>query len=515
MTAKLKYIMLLVGILITGGIAGAQEVLTSEKFSPLVSLSPLLWREAGNPAALHSSGLMNYAMTSLEGLNRLGALRRPQEPIEQGVYRFSAEGASRVGAWLAAGSFTYRRLNDKEIAWLAAESAYNGNRFLFADSVGGDWFRDEFLLSAALGSPEWFERLSLGAKLDYDVGQGTRRNGARPLYRARRIILKTAVALRFFGKERVSLSPVWNWRKEENEFAFFTTQSDWRLYFLQGFGTFNQTTVSSAERNATSDLNGLDVGYEGGIGDWTWSASANWLTGRTTVIDGVTVASFSGRVIHNFETYGIAVQRSSKQVSVEVRGAYSKRDERGADDFDASITSSQTEPDFLAVNTIDQEETATLNAEVWLGDLRASSPLRVFAKLQSRKCFRRDIMAETNWQTRLRTVQLGALSALSFMNATIFSGASLAYTSASDASYRADRPTALTPIIVRPDFLVMSTERRFISLLLGVETTAIWIRASTLRTFLTLNYADTPTRSDSGAPLGLRRALALEFQLLY
>lgn len=515
MRAKLKYITLLVGSLIIGGIAGAQESLESEQFSPLVSLSPLLWREARNPAGLHSSGLTNYAITSIEGLNRFGALKRPQEPIEQGIYKFNAEGASRVGAWWAAGNFTYRRGNDKDVQWLAAESAYNGNPFLYADSVGGDWFRDEFWLSAALGSPECFERVSLGAKLDYDVGQGARRNGARPLYRARRITFKTAVALRLFGKERVSLAPVWNWRKEENEFAFFTTQSDWLLYFLQGFGTFNRTTVASAERNATGDLKGIDVGYEGGVGNWAWSASANWLTGTTNVIDGVSVASFSGRVIHNLETYQVAVQRLSKQVSIEVRGAYSKRDERGADDFDASITSSRTEPDFLAVNVIDQEEIVNLNADLWLGELGAASPLRLFAKWQTRNLFRRDIMAETNWQTHLQTVQLGALSAIPILSATIFSGASLAYTSASDASYRADRPTALSPIIVRPDFLVMSAERRFISLLLGVETTAIWIRASSFRMFLTLNYADTPTRSDNGARLGLRRALALEFQLLY
>lgn len=316
-----KQIALLIGVLSASLNVEGQEILTSKSFAMWKLIPPSLWRDAGNPALLRASGLTNYAVTALEGLNRFGGLKRPQEPIEQGIYKFDTEGASRVGDWMMAGSFRYQRFNDKAIEWLAAENAYSGNPFLYADSVGGDWFRDQFLLSAALGSPEWLERLSLGASLDYGVGQGARRNGARPLYRTRRITFKTAFALRLFGAERFSLAPVWNWRKEENEFAFFTTQSDWRLYFLQGFGTFNQTTVSSAERNATGEFKGIEVGYQGGIGNWTWSASANWLTGTTTVIDGVSVASFSGRVIHNFETYGIAVQHASKQVSVEVRGA--------------------------------------------------------------------------------------------------------------------------------------------------------------------------------------------------
>lgn len=515
MSAKLKYVTLLVGVLIISKLAAAQEVLDSRSVSPLVSLSPSLWRDGENPALLHSSGLVNYAITSFGGLNRLGALKRPQEPMEQGIYRFNAEGASRIGAWMASGSFVYRRVNDKAVEWLAAESAYSGNPFLYADSVGGDWFRDEFVLSASLGSPEWFERLSLGAKLDYDVGQGARRNGARPLYRTRRINLKTALALRLFDAQRLSMSPLWNWRKEENEFAFFTTQSDWRLYFLQGFGTFNRTTVNSAERNASGEFKGIDIGYEGKLDVWAWSASATWLTGTTNVIDGVSVASFSGRVIHNFESYRVAVQRLSKNVSIEVRGAYSKRDERGADDFDASITSSQTEPDFLAVNVIDQEKRTNFEVELWLNEPRATSPLRLFAKLQTRNIFRRDIMAETDWRVQQQTLQVGALSAIPIFNAILFSGATVAHTSSSNANYRADRPTVLTPILVRPDFLVMSAERRFISFLLGVETTAIWIRASALRTFLSLNYADSPARYDDGTKVGLRRAISLELQLLY
>jgi hypothetical protein len=516
MSGKRYYITLLVGILMASRVAIAQEeALSAKKFSPLISLSPSLWREAENPALLHASGVMNYAITSLGGLNRFGGLKRPQEPIEQGIYTFNAEGASRVGEWIAAGSFTYRRVNDKSVEWLASESAYQGNPFLYADSIGGDWFRDVFALTAALGSPEWFERLSLGAKLDYDVGQGARRNGARPLYRTRRITFKTAVAFRLFGKERVSLSPVWNWRKEENEFAFFTTQSDWRLYFLQGFGTFFRTTVNSAERNITGDLKGIDTGYQGGAGDWTWSASANWLTGITNVIDGVAVASFSGRVIHNLEGYHIAAQRLSKQVSVEVRSAYSKRDERGADDFNASITSSQTEPDFLAINVIDQEETTRFEVELWLDEARATSPLRVFAKWQKQERVRRDILAETDWRTTLRSVQIGALSVVPVFEAMLFSGAMVGYTSPSNPTYRADQPTALTPILVRPDFLVMSAERRMLSLIFGVETTAIWIRASSLRAFLNLNYTDSPARFDNGEKIGLRRTIALELQLLY
>lgn len=508
-----KLLSVLFGLL--AGSVVAQEPLSSQRFLPIESLAPSLWREAQNPATLHSSGLRNYAMTSFGGMNEFGGLKRPQEPLERGVYGFNAEGASAIAEWLAAGSFAYRRVNDKAVQWLAAENAYDGNPFLLADSVGGDWFRDEVSLSAALGSPEWFGRIALGVQATYAVRQGARRNDARPLYRSRRIDFKPSLAIRVIDSHRLAVAPKWHWRKEENEFAFFTTQSDWRLYFLRGLGTFNQTTVSSAERNATGDFKGAELGYEGGASQWRWSASAEWLTGTTDVIDGVAIASFAGRVISNIESLRFAMRRASTAISAEVRLSRFKRDERGADDFDASLASASPEPDFLAVNVIDQETIEAFSAELWLGEDRASAPLRLFASVGRRTLFRRDIIAETDWQTRLQTLQLGALSTASLFGAQVFSGATAAFSSSRDNRYRAERPTQLTPILVRPDFLAMSAERRFVSLLLGVETTAIWIRAASLRTVLSLACADSPARFDDGETIGLRRSLSLELQLLY
>lgn len=473
-------------------------------------LAPSLWREGENAAGLGATELPQQGRVGITLLQNAGTFRRPQEPLAITTLRFFSEGAQRFGEWTTSGALRYERRAENDVRWSNVHNAYAGTPFVWADSVGGDWQKDLVLLSAALGTPEFFGFLSAGIVADYDVAQGARQSGARPLFRARNIRLAPSLAFRLTDELRLGIMATYLSRFEEGEFGTADVSFP-QLIYLRGLGTANATVLNSAERRTLGEGIGIGIGAQGRLSEWRWSLAGQFLARQDSTQDlafaqelGRTAFRFAGRYDERLLSLALAARYATSDFGVEAVLRAHSLEGRG------------TDPIFLAVNTIDETQTLTLSLDWWQGASRLYAPLAIGIHASLAQLLRRDILAETKWQRALLSAHatFGTAQRLgeqAWLIAQFSGGAGFAPAS----SYAAGRTLELTPILVRPDFVVNAASRFWLGALLALETPIAALGNSTARFVLRGSALQSPAQFDDGALLGGRSEFNASVELVF
>jgi hypothetical protein len=180
---------------------------------------PLVWPVHLDPSSLGSPELTGFGVAWLSLDHALGSLRQVQDPSRRHRMQLAMAGRQQRQHGFGYGRFSYARELEREVRWSAVADPHDPMPYLWADSSGGDWIRDEVRVGFAEGhatSRGW--ALGWGANARYV--QGARRNDPRPLVRLRD--LDATVGLR--GKPHATpmgmmftLGAV----REENEIGYF------------------------------------------------------------------------------------------------------------------------------------------------------------------------------------------------------------------------------------------------------------------------------------------------------
>ncbi len=403
--------------------------------------APSLDRE-GNPAALAARDATSSRLLALGLRDDQGTLRRPQEALARTEGTLHAEGVRRLGRWNTAGLVTYVRRRDRDVPWNNSSDAYLGSPYVWADSQGGAWLRDRVALGATIASPEW-RRLGGGVRLEYGIGQGARRNGPRPLFRRRVLAVVPGVQWRPSARQHIGVHGRVGWEAEEMEIGGAGSPDDPVVFRLRGLGTFDRTQLISAERALLGRLFGGTVAHAWQGARWAWSTSGSAQLVRDSVRDGI------GRPVP---------AGASRRVRLDGRVALRRRTETGGAQVAGQLTQETargTDASFGAVNVVDEGQTIAVHLERWRGGalVDAERWWRVSAGLA--RLARRDVVAETEWQTTAPQIAMAGGTRLGGTGTGGWLvGASAGWRFVADTSWRADRPTRLTPVLVRPDFVV-------------------------------------------------------------
>ncbi len=510
--AHRHWLILLVLTIIAAEIFGQPASETALPFSLQSQslLAPSAWRDGQNAAALGIAEIPVQGHVGLMLRQTDGALRRPQEAQRVSALNFFSEGAQRFGEWTTIGTLRYERRADIGLRWSNVNDAYFGTPFIWADSVGGDWQKDGVDISAAIGSPEFFNAVSAGVQVRYDVAQGARQSGARPLFRARNFHLSPAVMVRLVDSLRVGVSVGYLSRFEEGEFGAVGVDFP-QLIYLRGLGTANTTTLNSAERRIVGD--GIEFGAQaqGILSDWTWSAAAAVLTRQDSTQDlafvpdlNRTAFRFAGRFDYRTLSLALAVQRVETEFGMEVQLHGTFIEGRG------------TDPIFLAVNTVDQTQTASASVAWWRGTSRLYAPLLLNIESSLATLWRRDILAETQWRRTMLSAQATLGTSQRFGELVVFIGRLTGGgATALFKSYEAFRPLDLTPVLVRPDFLAMAATRFWLSATLSFETPIAAFGNSVARLVVQGELVQSTARLDDGSALNARNRFNAGMELVF
>ncbi|PIO47775.1 MAG: hypothetical protein CMR00_08315 [[Chlorobium] sp. 445] len=515
MSERVVYQLFGIVLLIVAGAMAASAQVQSDIPSPFslnspTFLAPSLWREGENAAGLCATALPKQSRTGMILWQDGGRFRRPQAPLSSTTLHFFSEGAQRFGEWTTRGSFHYERRTENDVRWSNVHNAYAGTPFIWADSVGGNWQKDLVLLSAALGTPEFLGFLSAGILADYDVAQGARQNDTRPLFRSRNIRLVPSVAFHLSKALRIGLTATYLSRFEEGEFGAADISFP-QLIYLRGLGTANTTVLNAAERRTVGEGFGIGAQAQVRLAEWQVSLAGNFLLRQDSTQDLAfvpelrrTAFRFAGRYDERRLSATLAARYT--QLDFGVEGALHAQ----------SLEGRGTDPIFLAVNTIDQTQAIALLLDWWQGASRLYAPLTVGIHTSLSDLLRRDILAETKWQRTLLAAHLvlGSAQRLGeqlWLMARVSGGIAIVPAS----SYTANRMLELTPILVRPDFLVNAASRFWLGAQLALETPVAALNNSTVRLVLQGSTLQSPAQLDDGSRLGGRNEVNAGVELVF
>ncbi|MGY4385762.1 hypothetical protein ACVWYN_002808 [Pedobacter sp. UYP24] len=201
---------------------------------------------SSNALDIKDVGIPNYALAGFDYSNQNGKFRRPQEADKIQFLGFGANGFQSYKNWHFYGEFNYHKFTKDSIRFANVARPYEGNPFITADSIGGNWRGDEMRAKLQVAYPK-IGRWILASDIDYLAEQGNRRNDPRPLYRYLDFKVSQSLGLLINSKNRMSIEASYRRKTEDVETGEFSS-TNFKLYSLRGYGTFDYVPVVRAER---------------------------------------------------------------------------------------------------------------------------------------------------------------------------------------------------------------------------------------------------------------------------
>lgn len=407
----------------------------------------------GHPAAWGARTLPARVLAvTLDGAQ--GDWRRPQQPRTTIAGAVQADGWRAIGGWRTQGTVRYARQQDRAVPWVNASDAYLGSPYVWADSIGGDWARDLLALRTGVATPET-RRWGAGLGIDYAIGQGARRNAARPLFRRRVLDVVPGVHWTIATGQRLGVQARLGWTAEDQEIGGGAGPDDPIVFRLRGLGTFDRTQLISAERAVVGRVQGATVGYSVDGARWQGVVHGGLTQLRDSVRDGIGRPVPGGSSRRLRYDGGARVRRRAAAGGVDLSARYGRETQRGTDPF------------FGAVNVIDVGDHLSLGATWWRGASPVDARWQLAAVAAGTQLSRRDVVAETEWTARTVPLRVTLRRQSGADGAGWLVGGTAGVDVVVDSSWAAARPTRLTPVLVRPDFLAHALGRQWVGAQLG------------------------------------------------
>jgi hypothetical protein len=255
-----KRILFLITIL--HAIAGPDLVMAQKKVDSLLLFREKLvnthWFTSENPIWIRDVKTPVFTNGGLLFELNQGNFRRPQESEKEELTGFGAKGFSRYKDWRFYGEFNYSKINRDSIIYSNVARPYDGNPFITADSVGGNWKGDQLKGKLQIGLPE-FGKWKSAINLDYETEQSARLNEPKPLFRFLNYFVQPAISYEFNSRNSLSITMAYSRRNETVETGFFSENNP-ALYSIRGYGTFSRGPVVTAERQTRGS--GLKAGLD-------------------------------------------------------------------------------------------------------------------------------------------------------------------------------------------------------------------------------------------------------------
>lgn len=315
--------------------------------------------------------------------------------------------------------------------WGSVSDPYAGSPYVWADSIGGDWRRDHVSTSATLASPDWGGVRS-GLTLRYTVGQGSRDNDPRPLYRLRRLGVTPGFTVAV-GAIRIGATATLALEREEGEIGAYS-QTDPFVFRLRGITTFDRTGLRTADRTRTGGTVGAGVQVGGREGRWTLAIDHG--VDRDSTFDGVGTPSDAGRFRRTWS------QGTARARFGGVEAAVQGRSSRGRG----------TDPIFRAVNVVQQDDSVGLVLRTWRGRGLSDAPVVMAAVAEVSRSHRRDIAAGSQWSASGLNLALGATLRLRVAGVGLVLVGQAGVLQSLASEYVAGRPSVMTPVLGEADY---------------------------------------------------------------
>ena len=221
-----------------------------------------LWLRSDNSAGVGLDTMLSVATASVSGQTESGSFHRPQQASAVHAAGLEAERIQAIRKLSFYGGFRFRQKWEEDIRWADILDPYRGTPYVLADSLGGDWKKQLFNLSATLATnPLFSRRVSLGLAVEYEVETGARQNDPRPLNYAKNLRLSPGVIWSPAPGTRTGLSFSTGFFREEVEMENRQPTAH-RQYRLKGLSIHDAPTIFSLSVTRAYTGNDLAAGWQ-------------------------------------------------------------------------------------------------------------------------------------------------------------------------------------------------------------------------------------------------------------
>jgi hypothetical protein len=489
-------------VLILMSIAGISSAMAQKKPDSLLLFKEKLinvhWKVSENPVWINDVQIPAYTKAGLLYELKEGNFRRPQQPKREQFSGFAAEGFSRFRDWKFYGGFKYVKLQRDNIIFSNVARPYDGNPFITADSLSGNWKGDQLSGNLQVGFPE-FGKWKTGLGLDYETEQSARMNEPKPLNQFLNYKIQPSIAYSFNTSNSLSMTFAYTKRNENVETGFFSDTNP-PLYSIRGYGTFSKGPVVTAERQTAG--NGLEAGI-----DYKYSTESTIfflgtrVAQRTEEInDGVSspvyIGGFDETRAEAFMSYELKSQNRGWIVFAKAWA----RDGAGYD------------PVFRAVNPA--YFLSGINSRVgWWKQINEKKWININAHPGISYSNYFESAAKTEWTSVMMHQDISASFSFRMTDKLkLFAEPLIGYHYNLQKSLVINRPGILSDLLVRPDFAVNSTNYLKSALKASAEYKAnglsYWLQ-------LSYNYLNANGRYQNGKNIGIKNNFQTSLSILF
>jgi hypothetical protein len=403
-----------------------------------------VWHQTKNLSLIKLDSIADYSSASFTFLQTQGSFKRPQQATKELLYGFASEGLKKYGNWHFFGNFSYQKLNNKEVAYSHVARPYDGNPFIWADTLAGDWLGDQLATSLQVSIPLKNNKWNTGLLLDYLTEQSARSADPKPLYRYRTIFLKPFISYQLSQKHLFGVKFSYQNKNEVNEIGNFSTNNP-QLYRLRGYGTFSQGPIVTAERLLKGSLLGAGLNYTYQVSSSTLLyVDADYGFNTEDVTQGVSLPVFEGGLDETYANLYINFQKKLSRKGYQISALAYFRDGSG---FDPVFNAYNSAFYFSGVNT---------NFSFWK---KTNDKIMFGVKIEPQFSYLNyfDGIAKTDWFTSNLFTNASAFVNYTMNNKFSFNfSPNLGYNINMRKDIAIGRPTQLSEILVRPDYLFNS-----------------------------------------------------------
>lgn len=405
-----------------------------------------VWQQTKNLYLIKLDSVAEYGKASLNYLQTQGSFKRPQEATKQTNYGFASEGLKQYGKWQFFGDFSYQKLNNKAVAYSHVARPYDGNPFVWADSLTGNWLGDQLTTSLQISVPIKKNKWIASLWLDYLTEQSSRSEDPKPLYRYRTIFIKPFISYQLSKKHLLGAKFSYQNKNEVNDIGGFSTNNS-QLYRIRGYGTFSQGPIVTAERLLKGSLVGAGLDYTYQPSSTTsFYIDADYGFKTEDITQGVSLPVFDGGLDETYANMYLNFQKKLSTKGYQISALAYFRDGSGFD------------PLFNAYNPAYYFSGLNIGISFWK---KSTDKIMYCIKIEPQLSYLNyfDGIAKTDWTSSNLLNNVSGFINYSVNNKLSFSlSPNLGYRLNLLNQITIGRPTKLSEILVRPDYLINSSE---------------------------------------------------------
>lgn len=226
------------------------------------------WLNSLNSSKFYQSGIRNYSKAELNFGYENGDFKKVYDPEKNSIIGFNTTGVKSYKQLHFLGTFGYNRQVSKDIDWSLMMDADRANPFIIADSIGGDWIKDNYKLGLKVCTEPFWSIVHFGLNLNYSVGIGGRDNDPRPKSTVKNIYVVPSVTFLLGSKNSLGVSYIYGDYKQDIDVLIKSGVGSAYFYKIMGLTLLDDPiNKSSYNYRIEAFQSGMSLFYQTAIGD--------------------------------------------------------------------------------------------------------------------------------------------------------------------------------------------------------------------------------------------------------